>query len=137
MENRNLPTPPSHRGAPTPSPSFSTALNIQRIFGVLEEWKFAEAAKQFFSQVLYKATSSTCFHTRRFLSATKITYLTPGLPHQDVQRQRATLESSCPPTMTFTSSQEGSSLHSLEMAGLCIHKALKVISQKMQLFLLF
>lgn len=65
-----------------------------------------------------------------FLSATKITYLTPDLPHQDVQRQRATLESSCPPAMTFTSSREGSSPHSLEMAGFCIYKALKVISQR-------
>lgn len=72
---------------------------------VWEEWKFAEAAKKFSPRVLYSAAFSARFHTRGFPSATKVPYFTPDLPHQDVQR--AMLESSCPPTMTFTSSQRG------------------------------
>lgn len=141
MENRNLPPPPSHRGVLTPSPRSSTALNIQKISGVLKERKFAEAAnqfhQQFFRRVLYNTAFSARFHTRRFLNATKVTYFTTDLPKQDLQRDRAMLESFCPPTTTFTLSQEGSSLHSLEMSGFCIYKALKVLSQKIQLFLLF
>lgn len=130
---------PAHTSQ-SPSPSSSPALHIQRISGVWEEWKSAEAAnqshQQFSPRVLPNTAFSARFHTGRFLSATKVTYFTPDLPHQDVQRQRAMLES-LPTYNDLHIKLRQQQLHSLERDGFCIYKAPKVISQKIQLFLLF